>query len=124
MHLQEHFEGLSREAAAAVGKADFSPYVPSQPVAQTALTTLDSHGPHALWGPCRGTPGHAHARRPRSQTVAPLVLQHRALAWTRDNVEELSANWDVLGSLQEDRRSGAEDLDDLIDSSCFFGFWL
>lgn len=50
---------------------------------------------------------------------ATLVLQHRARGLTRDNVEELSANCEVLYSVQKDGRNGAKDLDDLLNLSYF-----
>ena len=57
------------------------------------------------------------------RTTAP-VLPHPACGLPRDDVVQLSANCEVLYSMQKDDPSGARDLDGFLDPSCFSVFCL
>ena len=119
MHWQEHLSCSAGRAAAVAGTTDHpscscSAWDPKdfsrQPLSPTTALPALALGP-----------SQAHAHQTASQNTAP-VLPHPARGLPRDDVVHLSANCEVLYSMQKDDPSGARDLDGFLDPSCFSVF--
>lgn len=104
-------------SAAALGKADLSPWDPAQPLTlRTSRPLRDSENGRRP-PPHLAPPQATHAQRSHGQTHPPhvllLVLGH-AGGLSRGDAEDLPTAFGVLDDGQEDGRSNAEHPDDFL----------